>query len=144
MKNKHPLRVVLDTNVLLVSISDRSRFHWLYKALLNAEFELYVTGEILLEYEEIISARWSGEAAQATMRTLMELSNVHFATIYFNLNLIEDDADDNKFVDCAFSSNAHYLVSNDRHFSILKTVPFPNINVVRVEEFEELLNKMRT
>jgi len=48
--------------------------------------------------------------------------------------------DDNKFVDCTFAVNSHYLVSNDRHFDALKQLDFPNINVISLEKFIELIS----
>ena len=47
------MKVVIDTNVLLVSISDRSPFHWIYKNLIAEKYILCVTTDILDEYEEI-------------------------------------------------------------------------------------------
>jgi len=43
---KDRLKVVLDTNVLLVSISSRSKYHWIYDKLLADEYDLFVTNEI--------------------------------------------------------------------------------------------------
>lgn len=56
MKSK--LRVVIDTNILLVSISDRSKYHWIYQGLLNADFEASISNDTLTEYEEIISSKF--------------------------------------------------------------------------------------
>ena len=47
-------KVVLDTNVLLVSISERSRLHWVFSSLLEGKYVLCVTTDILSEYAEII------------------------------------------------------------------------------------------
>jgi predicted nucleic acid-binding protein len=55
--------------------------------------------------------------------------------VYFRWDLISDH-DDNKFVDCYIAAGAHYLISHDRHFNVLKSVNFPKVNVVRIEEFE--------
>ncbi len=44
-----------------------------------------------------------------------------------------------KFVNCAFAANVHYLVSNDRHFNILKTTGFPKINLLKIDEFMAVL-----
>lgn len=44
-----------------------------------------------------------------------------------------------KFVDCAIACNATYLVSQDRHFDILKQITFPKIQVLKVEEFLKVL-----
>ena len=53
--------------------------------------------------------------------------------------MITNDADDNKFVDCAIAANADYIVTNDKHFQILQTVDFPKVNIISVEEFRNLL-----
>jgi uncharacterized protein len=69
---------------------------------------------------------------------LKELPNVHYAHVYFRWNPITD-ADDNKFVDCYAAAGADYLLSNDSHFSILKNIAFPKINVLKLDEFETLI-----
>lgn len=134
------MRVVLDTNILLVSISEHAKHHWVYSSLLNQKYELAVSNSILYEYEEKIGEHWNTEVALMVIRTLLELPNVVHALINFEFGLISKDPDDNKFVDCAVSSNAQYLVSNDNHFSILERVDFPKIRVIRMEEFKKVLS----
>jgi uncharacterized protein len=58
---------------------------------------------------------------------------------YFHFGLIEQDADDNKFVDCAIAANAKYIVSNDNHFSHLKEIPFPKVDVINLKDFLDIL-----
>ena len=50
-------RIVLDTNVLLVSIPSRSRYHAIFRAFLEEKFTLCVTTDILAEYAEIFGQR---------------------------------------------------------------------------------------
>ena len=52
---KDRLKVVLDTNVLLVSISSKSKYHWIYKKLISKEYDLCISNEVLMEYEEVNS-----------------------------------------------------------------------------------------
>ena len=139
MGHKNKLKVILDTNILLVSISEYSQYHWLFKALIDKKFNLYITNEILTEYEEIIGGKLSVDTANSVIRTLLELSNVFPTTIYYKTNYIAQDPDDNKFVDCAFASNCDLLVTNDKHFNIIKKLDFPRINIVKLHEFEEIL-----
>jgi len=47
---KDRLKVVLDTNVLLVSISSKSKYHLIYDKLVSDENDLFITNEILMEY----------------------------------------------------------------------------------------------
>ena len=60
-------------------------------------------------------------------------------TPQFHLNLIVADHDDDKFVDCAFASNAIFIVSDDSHFDVLKDVSFPQLLVLKLKEFLEIL-----
>ena len=131
------IKAVIDTNVLVSALSSKSPYHWLIKLLLNEELALYVTDEILLEYEEVLKAKYSDTVATNFLIALKELPNVYFTHIYFKWNLISD-ADDNKFVDCYVAASAEYLISHDAHFSVLKNITFPKINLVKIAEFETL------
>lgn len=136
------LKIVLDTNALLRTISRRSVFSVILDKLRESVFELWITNEILLEYEEKISEIFSKETAELIIAFLSLLPNVKKADVFYHLNLIAADEDDNKFSDCAFAANVHYLVTNDKHFNILKSIEFPSINVINLEEFKELLDKL--
>jgi putative PIN family toxin of toxin-antitoxin system len=133
------LKVVLDTNILLVSISSKSKYHWIFSNLLDGKYELYITNEILLEYEEIIASKYSEDVAKNVIRTLLHLENVLLMTPFFKWNLIVNDKDDNKFVNCYLISNGNVLVSNDKHFECLKEIDFPKVNVIRIDDFRDIL-----
>ncbi|WP_221269210.1 putative toxin-antitoxin system toxin component, PIN family [Mucilaginibacter sp. X5P1] len=133
--------VVIDTNVLLVSISSRSKYHWLYQLIIDKKIQVAFTHDILSEYEEQIGLHWHPDVATNLTRSLTELSTAFLITIYYNLQLITADIDDNKFVDCAFAANADFILTNDSHFNILKTIDFPSIPTLRLDEFHELLKK---
>jgi predicted nucleic acid-binding protein len=42
-----------------------------------------------------------------------------------------------KFVDCAITTNADYIVTEDNHFSHLKKLPFLTFKVQTLDEFME-------
>jgi predicted nucleic acid-binding protein len=134
-----PLKIVLDTNALLRSISRRSDFAIVLDKLYQNAYELYITNDIQLEYEEKISDIFSKETAELIIGALALFPNVKKIDIHFHLNLIGADIDDNKFSDCAFAGNIHFLVTNDKHFNSLKSIPFPAINVISLEDFKKLL-----
>ena len=134
------MKVVLDTNVLVSALSSRSMYHWLILELFNKKFEVFITTEILLEYEEILGRKYSITTANNFIAALQLLQTVHFTHIYFRWQLLHD-ADDNKFADCAIAANADYLVTNDKDFNILKQIEFPKISVVTIQEFEKIILK---
>ena len=132
-------RIVLDTNCLISSLSRRGQYYPVWKGLQTGEYVLCVSTEILEEYAEIITEKMSVQVAANVIRLLLESKNVEFVTPYFKLNLLEVDHDDNKFVDCAFAANATFIVSDDKHFEVLKRVDFPRILVIKLREFLGLL-----
>ena len=136
------LRVVLDTNIILSSISRRSPYRAIMEKLYDGKYELFITNDILLEYEEKISQNFDPDTAELNIGALLLLPNVTKIETYYRLKLIYPDLDDNKFADCSFAANAHYLATNDRDFRILKSLSFPKFNVVRIEEFLEVVNKL--
>lgn len=132
-------KVVLDTNALLRCISRKSSFSIVLQKLYENEYELNVTTDILLEYEEKISEIFSQETAELLIAAFMLLPNVKKIDVHFHLNLISNDTDDNKFVDCAFAGNVHFIVTDDRHFNELKNVGFPKLSVITLDEFKTML-----
>jgi len=70
---------------------------------------------------------------------LINLENVYFQEIYFKWNLIEKDPDDNKFADVTIASGADYLVTEDRHFNVLRTLDFPKVTVIGAGEFLQII-----
>jgi len=94
-----PLKIVLDTNALLRSISRRSEFVIVLDKLYQNAYELYITNDIQLEYEEKIADIFSKEAAELIIGAFSLFPNVKKIDVYFHLNLINADADDNKFSD---------------------------------------------
>ena len=133
------MRIILDTNVLLVSISDRSPHHWIFLELTQGSYELCVTTEILLEYAEIIEQHMGTDVSESVQGTLDNLQNVNLITSYYRFDLIKKDRDDNKFVDCAIAGNAHYIVSEDKDFNALDKIEFPKVEVLSMEGFRKKL-----
>ena len=137
------MNVILDTNVFMVSLASRSKYHLIYQSLLNNIYNLYLSNEILTEYDEVISERLGCDTTDLKLKELLNLKNVYKIEPFYNWQLIEADPDDNKFVDCAIAISADYLVSNDSHFKILKDVPFPSVNVIKAEDFMVILENYK-
>ena len=131
------MRIVLDTNVLLVSFSRKSKYRWIFDNFLDEKITLCVTTDILIEYEEIIGRYMGKKLASFVLQIIENAPNVEFITKYFKWNLIAADPDDNKFVDCAIAANADYFVSHDRHFNILARIDFPKIPVITADQLKK-------
>ena len=129
--------VVLDTNCLVQMLSVHSIYYAAWQAYRRGEYILSVSNEILNEYQEIIERVASASVALNIVNVILRSPFTMFFTPQYHFRLIEQDPDDDKFVDCAIIANADYIVSEDSHFQVLKTIPFPSVNVVRLDDFME-------
>ena len=134
------MKVVLDTNVLFVSVSEFSDYHPIYRALKDYQYELVVTTDVMMEYGEVIGDEMGQDVADDLLAFLTHASNVHKITKYYYWRLIKADPDDDKFVDAAVAGNVDFIVTDDRHFRVLKTVSFPKVRVISTDEFLKMVN----
>ena len=135
------MRIVLDTNCLLASLSRRGAYFNVWKGLQQGKYTLCVSNEILEEYEEILTQSTNSVIASNVVQTLLNAPTVEFIEPFYRFNLITQDPDDNKFVDCAIAGNATYIGSNDSHFDILKQTDFPKLIVKKIQEFSKILEQ---
>lgn len=126
---------VIDTNIFVVSLTSRSPYHKIYTSLVEGNYGLAVSNEILLEYAEVLTKKYSPRVAHEFLNLLVELPNVQFVNIHYNWKLIAVDKDDNKFIDCAVAASANCIVTEDNHFNILKSITFPKVNIIGIHQF---------
>ncbi|MCP9763862.1 putative toxin-antitoxin system toxin component, PIN family [Lacihabitans soyangensis] len=127
-------KVVIDTNIFITIIGKKSPFRWIFDAILDGKLILCVSNSILLEYREILERKNGVEVAENILNFLAVYPFVEKFDIHFNLDLIPEDKDDNKFTDCAFASGS-ILISNDNHFNALSQINFPKITRLTIDEF---------
>ncbi|TZF86357.1 putative toxin-antitoxin system toxin component, PIN family (plasmid) [Pedobacter sp. BS3] len=125
----------------MVALAPKYKYHWIYKALLQEKYDLVVSNEILTEYQEQISIRYGLEQTEASLDFLLLLPNVILKNPSFLWQLVENDKDDNKFIDCYIAGQSDYIISNDKHIHQIKNNRFPQILVLTYEEFEAQYKK---
>ena len=69
------------------------------------------------------------------VEAIARLSTTFYQEVYIHFGLITADVDDNKFVDCAVAADAEYIVTNDKHFDVLKNIPWPKLSIITIKEF---------
>ena len=133
-----PLRVVFDTNVLLVSLSPRSPFNWAFRAVAEGRAVLCLSTAIALEYEEVVADHMGRRLADTLTSFLDGAVGVSWTRVRYRWRLVTADPDDDKFADCAVAAGAS-LVTEDRHFDGLRDLDFPPIEVLTLEAFRQRL-----
>ena len=135
-------RIVLDTNCLLMAIPRKSPYHRVLLDFLSCKYYLCVSNEVVLEYEEILTMKVGRVVANNIVNAILAAPN----TIYINpqkrYHLIEADPDDNKFVDCAITAKAKYIVSQDRHYDVVRFNPKYDFTAMDIDYFMRFLKVM--
>lgn len=128
-------RIVLDTNSLIQSIPPKSNYHAIWQSFLDGTNTLCVSTEILAEYEEILQRLANIDTAQLVIELIVNNPHTLMFSPYYHFELITSDPDDNKFVDCAIVASAKYIVTEDRHYDLLKSCSFPKVDVIDLDSF---------
>ena len=81
-------RVILDTNVLLISISQRTDYYAIWKAFQTGAFELCVTTDILDEYIEKLEEKFRPEIGINIIKAIENSPDVIEIHKYFFWKLI--------------------------------------------------------
>ena len=128
-------KIVLDTNCLIQSISSRSLYRRIWDSFFDGTNLLCVTTSILNEYEEILNLLTNEETSKYIIDAIVSSPYTRFINVYFDFNLITKDPDDNKFVDCAITANARYIVTEDHHYDVLQWNDFPELDIIGLDDF---------
>jgi putative PIN family toxin of toxin-antitoxin system len=127
------IRVVLDTNVYISAVM----FGGLPGSLLDLaflqSFILVISPALLDELDEKLRFKFEVSAEDtAIIRTKLQGVGETVRPDVI-LNVIEDDPDDNRVLECAVEGRADYIVTGDRH--LLKLVTYEAIPIVTVRQF---------
>ena len=132
-------RIVLDTNCLISSLPKKGKYYQVWQDFFANKYILCYTNEILTEYEEILTQKLGQTIAQNIIKAIIARPNTLKFDPHFQFQLITQDVDDNKFVDCAIVANAQYIVTEDRHYNVLETIDFPKVDVIDLDTFLTIL-----
>jgi predicted nucleic acid-binding protein len=91
------MRVVLDSNILLVALGKRSRYRPIWTAFINESYDLILSEEVLHEYEEILQLYSGPGISDLVMEVFAEAANVLYKNVYYKWAAIKADDDDISF-----------------------------------------------
>lgn len=132
------LKIVADTNILIsAAITEGSEFELLNLAKLK-KIELVLSPQILKEFKEVISRPkfgFSQEQISNAFKQIISVSTIVMPSV--EVNIIKDDAEDNKILECAETGKVDYIVSGDEHLLSLKK--YKNIRIVRTRAILDIV-----
>lgn len=77
------MKVVLDTNTLLVSIGRKSNYRPIFDALLEGRIQLLISNDIVSEYVEKLEEKANAVIAENIATLLTKSPDVHQVEIHF-------------------------------------------------------------
>ena len=132
------MRVVIDTNVFVSSfLNPKGHPRAVIDLWKTGQICLCVTEEILEEYLEVFTRL--GLRGKPELKNLLRIfkrkENLVFSKAAARFRRVKDDPDDDKFIDCAISARARYIISGDSH--LLKVKQFKTVKIVSSAQFVE-------
>lgn len=137
------LKVVIDTNtVISAPLSENGNPAKIFELLLLEEINNSTSQEIIDEIigvfnRDKIKKKLSVDKINFIIKNFKKFSKL--VKPHIKLNVIKEDIDDNKILECAETANANYIVSGDSHILELKN--YKNIKIVSPKEFFEVYLK---
>lgn len=130
-------RVVLDTNILISGIGWSGPPKEVVEAFLKGEFILLISESILNELEIVLNYKKFHFIPDYLKESLINnlLKAAEFVKTKKKLDIIKEDPEDNKVLECALSGKADYIVTGNEH--LLKLHKFNNIKILTPIEFLE-------
>jgi putative PIN family toxin of toxin-antitoxin system len=131
-----PLRLVLDTNVLIpAALQPAGLPRTVFLLAITKPARWYVSHPILEEYREVLS-RPELQIRRSLQQQFVQLIKDHSNVVAPARHLeVTPDPDDNKFLECADAARADYLVTgNQKHFPRF----WKNTKIITPREFVSL------
>jgi putative PIN family toxin of toxin-antitoxin system len=128
------IKVVIDTNVFISSFfgGNPKKIIDLWK---KGEIKLCLSREIVDEYVEVLRrlGLQNENELQELLNIFSEGHNIIFSATTPSLKIIEQDPDDNMFIECAVALGCSHIISGDKHLQQVKN--YIRIKIVNPKEF---------
>jgi uncharacterized protein len=132
------MRITLDTNILVSASFWQGDSSRIIEKAEKKELEIVLSREIIDELIKVLDYK---EIQQKIKDKNLELKNSVekitslsvFVHPQLKYNIIKEDLDDNKILECAKEGKADYIITNDKH--LLRIKEFEGINIITPAEF---------
>jgi len=131
------MRITADTNFFISATQwDYSVSNKLLIKLIEKEIEIFTTKEILEEFSEVLirDFKYSSEETKDINTKILQIAIL--VEPEEKLNIIKDDPDDNKILECAAFSDSEYIITYDNHLLTLK-----EFRGIKIRKPEDLLKE---
>jgi putative PIN family toxin of toxin-antitoxin system len=128
------MRLVLDTNVFVSGVFFTGPPYQILKAWQQQRLDIVVSAQILQEYRRV-GKKLANQFRGVDLNPVLDLVAAR-AVVVEPVELREpvcDDLDDDKFIACAISGRAQYIVSGDKH--LLRLSCYQGVEILTPRQF---------
>ncbi len=132
------MKFTVDTNFLVSATQwDYSFAHKLLIKLLEKEAQIFTTEKVLHEFSEVLERDFQYSIQEVD--NIIEKVKLFLILIetFSKIEIIKEDPDDNKILECALDSGSEYILTYDKH--LLKFKKFRGIKIKKPEDFLKLI-----
>ena len=127
------MKVTADTNFLISATQwDYSVAHKLLKKLILSDAKIFTTQDILDETVEVLERDFEYSKNEAKNIIGKILLFAKLIEPKQKVDIIKNDPDDNKVIECAIESSSDYIVTYDKH--LLKLKEYKGIKIIKPEK----------
>jgi len=137
-KTKIP-KVVLDTNIFVSALFNKESSSFkIFKMAKEGKIKILWSSLIKKEIQTILDNLPFSKKRKREFLSLLKKENKVFPKK--RLNLIKEDPEDNKFLECAFFGKANFILTHDFHLLSIKN--FKNIKIIKPKEFIKIYGRV--
>jgi len=132
------ITAVFDTNILISSFLSRGAPYQALGSVVDGNVSLMISPEMIKEFKEVIGRDkfgFSKELIEQMVMMVIDISEMVEPDI--KLDVIKEDPEDNKVLECAICSKADYIVTGDPH--LLRLKKFRGVQIINVNYFMDRL-----
>lgn len=134
-------RVVIDSNIYISAIFWNGNPRKVIDLGRDRKIIIFTSLDIENEIAEKLKTKFK-LAEEEVNQVLLDFSTFTMPVkINKQILAVQDDPDDNKFIECALEGRADYIVSGDRHLLNLKG--YEGIQILSASEFLKIFSKQK-
>lgn len=127
------MKIVLDSNVIISALFWKGNERKVLNKCKERELELIISPEILEEIDSVLEFKFStpDDKRSDFLRNIIMISRLVFPNI--KIEIIKSDPTDNRILECATDGKAEYIVTGDKHLTVLRE--YEGIKIVNAKDF---------
>jgi uncharacterized protein len=130
-------KIVIDTNIYISAIFWGGKPRMVMDLGRSGQVLIFISSDIEKELGNKLTTKFA-LSDEEKEQILIDLSTFTIPLkISQKIAVVDDDPDDNKFIECAVESKAEFIVSGDKH--LLKLKEYNGIKIMKATEFLSII-----